>query len=200
MLGLNLPSGKASANVASAMRINSAHKSVQAVIKSFEDSQREWSDADGVVNTKDVALLRLEFPELATKNNFFTFTLQFPSKTVQAIAEEFYLMGLTQDLPGKTTKLAKQILEVTEFETLEEFASNYRLSRTASKLYSILRENGVEYDLSNLAKSLTSKELDVQTYQNAKSGEFTIASVSYKPTKATNSRRPKAKSQDLLGW
>ena len=199
-----LPTGDANASNKSAMRINSANAEIKAVIDSFIDSTKDVVRDRQVVGQQDLAKLRLSFPSLATDNNFFTFTLQFPNKTVEEIAKEIYLYNLTQNLPTANTKVAKAILAMHNedgeplYKDLQDFQANYKLSGSVSKFYSILRENKATFDLSDLSASLQGQTLSVQTYYNQKSSDFTICTVDYIPQGTSqsysNGLTPRAKT------
>lgn len=179
----DLPSGKRNASVKSPMRLNSAHASITSLVDSFVDS-KATKTYDNVTSTIDQALLKLSFPSLESDNNIFTFNLRFPNKTVKQIAQEIYLFELKSNLPAGTTKIAKAILAMTDadgvilYNSLQDFASNYKLPRSTSKLYSILRENKTEFDLSDLS-GLAGKSLTVQSYYHSKMKDFTIATTDY---------------------
>ena len=142
MLDILLTAGNVVADVKSPMRLNSAHAEVTARVNSFVDTKATRTRND-VVEEYDQALLRLTFPSMDTDNNYFTFTLRFPNKTVKDIAQEIALYNLTTNLPKANSNIAKSILSLTDsdgvvlYESLSDFASNYKLSGSTSKLYSI---------------------------------------------------------------
>ena len=179
----DLPSGKRNASVKSPMRLNSSNAKITALVDSFVDS-KATKTYNNETSTIDQALLKLSFPSLETGNNIFTFNLRFPNKTVKTIAQEIYLFELKENLPAGTTKIAKAILAMCDadgvilYNSLQDFASNYKLPRSTSKLYSILRENKTEFDLSDLS-ALAGSELSVQTYYHSKMKDFTIATTDY---------------------
>ncbi len=166
------------------MRLNSAKADVTAIVKSFVDSKASRTRNEEK-EEYDQALLRLTFPSMDTDNNYFTFTLRFPNKTVKDIAQEIALYNLTTNLPSANTKIAKAILSMCDddgvvlYDNLSDFASNFKLSGSVSKLYSILRENKSAFDLSKFDESLAGQELQVQTYYNDKLKDYTIATTDF---------------------
>jgi len=206
MLDILLTAGNVVADVKSPMRLNSAHADVTAHVNSFVDTKAKRTRND-VAEEYDQALLRLSFPSLATDNNEFTFTLRFPNKTVKDIAQDIALYNYTTNLPKANSNVAKAILGmcdddgVVKFESLSDFASNFKLSGSTSKLYSILRENKASFDLSKFADSLLSLRLQVQTYYNDKLDGYTIATTDF--VVKTNEafaplRTPRAKASGAL--
>ena len=158
----NLPTEEQVANVKSAMRLNSAHDEINAVVESLVDSTATRTRDDKTIEYPQ-AILKLSFPSLENDNNYFTFGLRFPNKTIEQVATDIHLYTLTNNLPAKNTNVAKHILSLTDddgvilYESLEDFAENFKLPRSISKLYSILRENKVPYVLADLANSIKGK-------------------------------------------
>lgn len=184
MTNFILPKGNMSADVKSPMRLNSANAEIECIAESFVDAKSTRTRND-VTEEYDQALLRLTFPSIETDNNYFNFTLRFPNKTLQQISQEIYMYSLTKNLPSKNSNIAKTILSMTDegvilYPTLEAFASTFKLSGSVSKLYSILRENKTEFDLSELATSIVGSKLQVQTYYQDKLKDFTICTLDYK--------------------
>lgn len=211
-----IPTGVQSANVKSPMRLREALDSVKAIVVGFEDTKSPIK-VDGVIKgEKDKAILKLKFPSLETKFNESTFTLRFMNKTVAQVSMEFYLYGLTgSNEPKATTSIGKWILgrNLDEeniptaspvhdddghpvYSSLSEFADKFKLKYSSSKLYSILRENESEFDLSNLAESLKGQELVVKTYYHDELKDYTISTTdyTYKSKSGNNSSTPQAKS------
>jgi hypothetical protein len=184
MLDFEMPSGEQSANIKSPMRLNSANAEINATVDSLVNSTATRTRDDKTVEY-DQAMLRLSFPSLESDNNYFTFSLRFPNKTVVDIAQEIFLYSCTKTLPNKNTKIAKAILSMCDkdgvilYDNLEDFAENFKLSGSVSKLYSILRENKATYDLSDFASSLAGQSLKVQTYYNSKLKDFTVATTDF---------------------
>ena len=180
----NLPTEEQVANVKSAMRLNSAHDEINAVVESLVDSTATRTRDDKTIEYPQ-AILKLSFPSLENDNNYFTFGLRFPNKTIEQVATDIHLYTLTNNLPAKNTNVAKHILSLTDddgvilYESLEDFAENFKLPRSISKLYSILRENKVPYVLADLANSIKGKTLKVQTYYNSKLQDYTIATTDF---------------------
>ena len=198
------------------MRLREALDSVKAIVVGFEDTKSPIK-VDGVIKgEKDKAILKLKFPSLETKFNESTFTLRFMNKTVAQVSMEFYLYGLTgSNEPKATTSIGKWILgrNLDEeniptaspvhdddghpvYSSLSEFADKFKLKYSSSKLYSILRENESEFDLSNLAESLKGQELVVKTYYHDELKDYTISTTdyTYKSKSGNNSSTPQAKS------
>ena len=179
-----LPTSDQVANVKSAMRLNSAHEEINCVVENLVDSTATRTRNDETVEYPQ-AILKLSFPSLENDNNYFTFGLRFPNKTIEQVATDIYLYTLTNNLPAKNTNVAKHILSLTDddgvilYKDLQDFAENFKLPRSISKLYSILRENKVPYNLSDLASSLKGKTLKVQTYYNSKLNDYTIATTDF---------------------
>tara|TARA_R110002073_G_scaffold222_5_gene2805 strand:- start:1436 stop:2143 length:708 start_codon:yes stop_codon:yes gene_type:complete len=219
-----IPTGVQSANVKSPMRLREALDSVKAIVVGFEDTKSPIK-VDGVIKgEKDKAVLKLKFPSLETKFNESTFTLRFMNKTVAQVSMEFYLYGLTgSNEPKATTSIGKWILGRNMVETvndngdkilvptaspvhdddghpfyssLSEFADKFKLKYSSSKLYSILRENETQFDLSKLAESLKGQELVVKTYYHDELKDYTISTTdyTYKSKSGNNSSTPQAKS------
>ena len=186
------------------MRLNSAHQEIACVIDNLVDSTATRT-RDDKTEEYPQALLRLSFPSLENDNNYFTFSLRFPNKTVRNIAEEIYFYGLTNKLPRKDTKVAKAILSMCDkdgvilYDNLEDFAENFKLSGSVSKLYSMLRENKTSYILADFANTLKGQSLQVQTYYNSKLKDFTVATTDFVSTDSTafdltkTSRTPRSK-------
>ena len=204
-MDLTIPKGKTKASKASQIRLCSEHKELTANIVEFVDniSSKTW---DGVTSDYNNALLRLRLPSLDTKENTVAFTLQFPNKTIAQIQMDMYLFNLTsEDLcPKGNTKEGKAILAMHNedgeplFKDMSDFRANYKLEASTEKLYSILRENETEFDLSDLSSSLKGVSISIQTYFHTKSKDYTIASVKYTPKfkarVSNNASSPRAKS------
>lgn len=200
------------------MQLREALDSVKAIVVGFEDSKSPIR-VDGVIKgERDKALLHLKFPSLDTKFNETTFTLRFMNKTVERVSMEFYLYGLTgSNEPKATTSIGKWILgrnlEGTEniptaspvhdddghpiYASLSEFAKKFKLHVSSSKLYSILRENESQFDLSNFAESIKGQALVVKTYYHEDLKDYTISTTDYtykSKSGNTTSNTPQAKS------
>ena len=203
-MDLIIPKGTTTASKASQIRLNVECKQATASIVEFVDNV-STKTYDGVSTDYNNALLRLRFPSLDTEENTIAFTLQFPNKTIKDITQEMFLFSLTDNLPKAKTKNANAILAMHNedgeplYKDLKDFAKNYKLNGSTEKLYSILRENKTEFDLSDLSNSLEDVKIDVQSYFNTKSNEYTIASVKYNPpgkarvSSSNSSRTPRAK-------
>jgi len=202
LLDFEIPTGKQSADRKSPMRLNSANAEIIAVVDNFEDTIGSRNTDNGKVEFAQ-AMLRLSFPSLENDNNIFTFSLRFPNKTIQNIAQEIYLYGIVGNTPAKNTKVAKAILSMCDadgvilYDSLEDFSKNFKLSGSVSKLYSILRENKSAFDLSKLSESLKGLELKVQSYHNAKLKDYTIATTDFvsnnSPKVSESNRTPRSK-------
>tara|TARA_B100000780_G_scaffold40361_1_gene25085 strand:+ start:603 stop:1307 length:705 start_codon:yes stop_codon:yes gene_type:complete len=213
-----IPSKVQSASTKSPMQLREALDSVKAIVVGFEDSKSPIR-VDGVIKgERDKALLHLKFPSLDTKFNETTFTLRFMNKTVERVSMEFYLYGLTgSNEPKATTSIGKWILgrnlEGTEniptaspvhdddghpiYASLSEFAKKFKLHVSSSKLYSILRENESQFDLSNFAESIKGQALVVKTYYHEDLKDYTISTTDYtykSKSGNTTSNTPQAKS------
>ena len=184
MLNFDLPKATMSADVKSPMRLNSANAEIECLVESFVDAKSTRTRND-VTESYDQALLRLSFPSLESDNNYYNFTLRFPNKTIQSISQEIYLYSLTKNPPRANSNVAKVILAMHEegvilYPTIEAFCNTFKLSGSVSKLYSILRENKTEFVLADLATSVVSSKLQVQTYYQDKLKDYTVCTLDYK--------------------
>tara|TARA_R100001463_G_C3509066_1_gene219796 strand:- start:226 stop:852 length:627 start_codon:yes stop_codon:yes gene_type:complete len=204
-MDLIIPKGKTTASKASQVQLNTECKEISATIVEFIDNISNKT-FDGVTTQFNNALLRLRLPSLDTKENTVAFTLQFPNKTIEQIQMDMYLFNLTQEdaCPKGNSKAGKYILAMknedgeTMFDSMSDFQKNYKLQGSTEKLYSILRENETEFDLSDLSSSLAGQQLAIQSYYNTKTNDYTIASVKYTPKfkarVSNNASAPRAKS------
>lgn len=208
-----IPKGVQSASTKSPMRLREALDSVKAIIVGFEDTKSPIK-IDGVIKgERDKALLKLKFPSLETKFNESTFTLRFNNRTIEQIALEFYLYGFTgNNQPKATTSIGKWIMSFNEsptdspvhddegqpiYASLSDFADNFKLHNSSSKLYSILRENESEFELATFAESLKGQELVVKTFYHDDLKDYTISTTDYtykSKSGNNNSSTPQAKS------
>ena len=209
LLPKSIKLGKSATYNKSSKKLSSTHESVNAVIKSFKDTVVEFkNESNKVIDTKQVAILGLEFPSLETEFNTISFSLLFNNRTVEYIATEIAMYNMTTKLPRKDSAIAKWILNDNPtgnatpvhdvdgkpiYNSLDEF-STFKLIRSTQKLYSILMENNIELDLDNIQSSLIGKDIVVKTYYNSAIKDYTICSESYMPeVNEVSSDKPQAK-------
>ena len=187
------------ASTKSELRLNQAVDALDATIVSFTNNIGNVYLNDKIVGEKNVARLLLKLPSLETDNNKIVFKLSFNNKTVEYIGMEMYLFSVTDDLPKANTSVAKWILGVNLdvnskptaspvhddegqplYKSLQEF-STFKLGKSTSRLYSILRENKTQYDQSDLASSLAGKTIIIKSFYNDKIKDYSICTTDYNP-------------------
>lgn len=189
----------------SSLRLSVASDKVTAVVKSFVDDETNKYVDNQLVGTQPQAKLKLQFPTLAQEHTDCHFDLRFNNKTIEWITLAIYLYEL-EETPKGNSKLGKWILaeNVVDkdkdgnpiygnspchnddgqplFESLADFAKKYKLSGSVHKLYSILRENSIDFELNTIVDDITNRKLIVKTYFNTDINDYTISTVNFNST------------------
>lgn len=203
-MNIELPKDDFQATSKTTISLRQVAPNVQFDIISFEDATVNRT-VNNVVEVTPQARLTGVFPEFENKHNKVQFTLRFPNLTVQDIAEQMYLFSLKDTPPKANTKLGKYILSLSDkdgvvrFDSIEDFALNYKMQGSVTKLHSILRENEVKFVLADLSKSLVGQSVQVQTVFNSGNNDYSIVTTDHvsKPDArefASQTRQPRAKA------
>ena len=196
----------------SSLRLSVASDKVTAVInKLVDDSTNKYVD-NQLVGTQPQAKLKLVFPTLAQEHTDCHFDLRFNNKTIKWITLAIYLYEL-EETPKGNSKLGKWIVSENVdgnspchdddgqplFESLAHFAKKYKLSGAVHKLYSILRENSIDFELNTIVDDITNRKLIVKTYFNTDINDYTISTVNFNSTveRKNENSEPRAKAYSV---
>jgi len=210
----------------SSLRLSQSCDKVSATISSFvDDTVDKYVDGVHVA-TLPQAKVKFVFPTLATENNDCHFNLRFYDIDIKYVIDAFYLYELEEtpkanssvgkwilnknvigkdkagnEIFGKSPVHAEDGTPI--FNTCEKpqdnlalFMQEFKLIGSVHKLYSILRENQINFDLADLADSITGCQLNVRTYFHTKLDDYTISTTDFKSTKTREAvtEEPRAKA------